>query len=118
LVAMGLETNLVVALPFRNSVRDRTYAAALGVKDWLEANAPTVRVVNLYSLGPHSRRSHLLYEKALATGRVRAVRVGVMAHPDEWYDPERWWAYTEGFKNVTSEAIAYLYARLLFHAPR
>ncbi len=109
--ALGLETNRIVALPFSNSARDRTYAAALGVKDWLESSHPAVKAVNLYSVGPHSRRSRLLYQKALGSG----VKVGVIAHPDAWYNPRQWWASTQGFESVAGEAIAYLYARLFFH---
>jgi hypothetical protein len=64
LAALGLETNLIVVMPSSDVVRDRTYSAALGVKAWLEASNAAVRSVNLYSLGPHSRRSWLLYQKA------------------------------------------------------
>ena len=114
LVALGLDTNLIAVMPFSNTMRDRTYAAAQGVKTWLESNNAAARAVNLYSVGPHSRRSRLLYQKALGSG----VKVGVIAHPDAWYDPKRWWANIEGFREVVGEAMAYLYARLLFPPPR
>jgi hypothetical protein len=67
--------------------------------------------VNLYSFGAHARRSRLLYQKALG----RKIQVGVIAYPDYHYDPARWWAEGEGFRDVVGEGIAYLYARLLFH---
>jgi hypothetical protein len=182
LAALGLETNLIAVMPASDAARDRTYSAALGVKAWLETSNAAVRSVNLYSLGPHSRRSWLLYQKAFGNGlriprggrsrigplspiigalgslapsdgervgvrglpgergfmervsptvaftpnpspigweRVAAgrVRVGVLAHPDDRYDPKRWWASSAGFEQVLSEGIAYLYARILFHPP-
>ena len=68
LAALGLETNLIVEMPGSDVARDRTYSAALGVKAWLETSNAAVRSVNLYSLGPHSRRSWLLYQKAFGSG--------------------------------------------------
>jgi hypothetical protein len=30
--------------------------------------------------------------------------------PDPEYDPQRWWTSSAGFRSVTGELIAYLYA--------
>ena len=150
LAALGMDTNAVVAVPCGRVSRDRTYAAALAIRRWLEGRnwtmgpgttgpqttgpqttgpqttgprdhgttglgttngGPVVRAVNLYSFGAHARRSRLLYQKALG----RKIQVGVIAYPDYHYDPARWWAEGEGFRDVVGEGIAYLYARLLFH---
>jgi hypothetical protein len=75
LAVLGLETNLVVVMPGSSALRDRTYSAALGVKAWLESSNAAVRSVNLYSLGPHSRTSWFLFQKAFANG----VRVSTPA---------------------------------------
>ena len=83
----------------------------LDAKAWLESARVPVRAVNLYSLGAHTRRSRLLYQKAFGS----RVKVGAFAHPDNSYDPKRWWASSEGFRKVLDEGIAYLYARALFH---
>jgi hypothetical protein len=88
--------------------------AARAVRAWLESSHPAVRAVNLYSMGPHSRRSRLLYQKAFGS----RVKVGLIAHPDNSYDPKRWWASSNGFHAVLSEGIAYLYARILFYPPK
>jgi len=56
----------------------------------------------------------LLYEKAFGKGS----EVGIIAVPDHGYDAKRWWASSKGFRDVTDEAIAYVYARLIFRAPR
>ena len=127
LAALGLHTNVIVPLPSEAVVRDRTYASALAVNNWLKTNdwsrqrailgprtpgvGASVAAVNVYSLGAHARRTRLLYQKALG----RKVKVGIIACPDPRYDGKRWWASTQGFREVMDEAIAYLYARLLFH---
>ncbi|MGA2863524.1 MAG: ElyC/SanA/YdcF family protein [Verrucomicrobiota bacterium] len=113
LAALGLPTNVIVPAPSARVGRDRTYAAALAVKEWLRMAHPEVRAVNLYSLGPHARRSRLLFQKAMGN----KVKVGVIAHPDNRYDSKRWWASMDGFTEVTQEGFAYLYAKCLFRPP-
>ena len=110
LALMGLDTNLMVVLPPPRVSRDRTYSAALGVRAYLKSSNGAVRAINLYTMGPHARRSRLLFEKALGSG----IKVGVIAHSVDNYNTKRWWASTEGFQTVVSEAVAYLYARIWF----
>jgi uncharacterized SAM-binding protein YcdF (DUF218 family) len=74
-----------------------------------ETNAPTV--FNLVSVGPHCRRSRLLFEKALG----EAIQVGVVPAPPDDYEPEHWWRTSQGFRTVSGEIIAYAYARLFFN---
>ena len=108
---MGVEKNRVVALAPLDRARDRTYGRALATGEWLQATNPGLRAVNLYSLGPHARRSRMLYQKALGN----QVTVGVFAHPPNTYEPRRWWSTSNGCRDVLGEVIAYAYARLLFH---
>jgi hypothetical protein len=92
-------------------VRDRTYADALAVRNWLNNQGLSVRSINVLTLGPHARRSRLLFKKAFGP----QVVIGVISIPDREYDPRVWWRYSEGVKQVLSEGAAYLYARLLFY---
>jgi hypothetical protein len=55
-----------------------------------------------------------LYEKAFGAGTV----IGVIAVPDREYEPQRWWASSSGVRDVVDEAVAYLYARFIFRAPK
>ena len=111
LVFLGIPTNRLVTVPPRHGlVRDRTYGSAQGVKKWLEGADITVDAVNVYSLGPHSRRTRLLFQKALGD----KIKVGIFAHPSDSYDAGRWWSSLQGFTEVASEGVAYLYARVLF----
>ena len=111
LVRMGLDESKVHAVPSDAVRQDRTYASALSLKAWLREHGRTVEKVNLVSIGAHSRRSRLLFEKAFGDG----VKVGVIAVPDREFELARWWTSSAGVRSVTSEWFAYLYARLLFH---
>ena len=68
--------------------------------------------LNIITSGAHSRRTRLIFEKAFGDG----VAVGVIASRDRDFDPRRWWTSSSGFRTVTGEIIAYLYARFLFRA--
>ena len=106
LVSLGLREEQVTAVPNRVVGKDRTYAAALEVRKWLLEN-PEVRRANLITEGPHARRSFLVFTKVVPP----TVELGICAVPPRDYDPERWWASSEGFRTVVSEVIAYAYAR-------
>ena len=106
----GVPTNRVHAVPSPGVQRDRTYASALALRDWLKLHGGVPPALNLVTVGPHSRRSRLLFEKAFDGD----CEIGVIAVEDEDYDPQRWWAYSRGVRAVMSETITYLYARCLF----
>jgi len=106
LVKLGVEQEQITAVPNQAVERDRTYAAALEVRKWLLQN-PDVDRANLITEGPHARRSFLIFRKVLPS----TCELGVCAVPPGDYDPQHWWASSEGFRTVVSEGIAYTYAR-------
>ncbi len=107
---LGVPENLVQAAPCWETRRDRTYSSALAVKDWLDEHHMPVDSIDLVTLGPHARRSRLLFEEAFGN----KVKVGVIAIPSPDYDPSHWWRYSEGVRDVLGEGIAYIYARFIF----
>jgi uncharacterized SAM-binding protein YcdF (DUF218 family) len=110
LLKLGVSSNQVQAVPAPAVRQDRTYASALALRRWLEANGGPPAKLTLVSEGPHARRSRLLFQKALGEG----TRVGILAVPPDSYEVSRWWRYSSGFRNVVDEAIAYVYARIFF----
>jgi len=113
LLKWGLTTNEVQAVPAPDVMQDRTYTAAVSLAKWLREHHLAPTGVQLVSVGPHARRSRLLYQMALGPG----VHVGVIAVPDKDYDPERWWRYSAGVRGVIDESVAYIYAKFFFHPP-
>jgi hypothetical protein len=105
---LGLASNLVIAVPGPQVLRGRSLAHAMAIRDWFSSNDPSVRSINVYSLGVHGRRTHLLFEKLLSP----KITVGVISHPDAAYDLDRWWASSEGFKTVLEELIGYVWTRV------
>jgi uncharacterized SAM-binding protein YcdF (DUF218 family) len=107
----GVPPELVEMVPSRVMDRDRTYGSAVALREWFRQHNMAVQSINVITEDAHARRTRLLFEKALG----KDVAVGVIAVPNPDYDKRRWWWYSEGVKDVGSEALAYVYARLFFH---
>jgi uncharacterized SAM-binding protein YcdF (DUF218 family) len=110
LVAAGIPESSIVQAMGGQVHQDRTYHSALNVKKWLASQSIESVSVDVLTLGPHARRSRLLFEKALGP----KARVGVISIPDPRFDLAHWWRSSEGVRSVLGETIAYVYARLFF----
>jgi hypothetical protein len=78
LARCGVPEDSIETLYFRGSDQDRTYHSALAVRDWLSEQDEQIGGLEVATMGPHARRSRLLYRKAMSNG----TRVGVIAMSD------------------------------------
>ena len=108
--ALGVASNRVVAVPAAYVPKDRTYSTAAALKNWLRDSGTEVQSLDVYSMGPHARRTWLLFEAALGG----EFQVGIVALKRKGYDPDAWWRSSAGVRTVMAEGLAYLYARFLF----
>jgi uncharacterized SAM-binding protein YcdF (DUF218 family) len=108
---LGISNDWVVPIPCWVDHKDRTYHSALAVKKWFQDNHLPVRRIDVVTLGPHARRTRLLFQEAFGGD----VTVGVIATDDSSYDPLHWWRTSEGTREVLGEAIAYIYDRVFFY---
>jgi len=106
----GVDERRIVKVPSRPVLKDRTFALAVALRDWLLASGMSGKAINVYTLGAHARRSAQLFRKALGPD----FTVGIISCPDPYYDPNQWWESTEGFKTVIDETFAYIYTQLFF----
>jgi hypothetical protein len=111
LTGLGMNPDLLQPVPAHIKYRNRTYESAVALRKWIEEHHLPVTSFNLVTLGPHARRSRLLFEKAFAG----QARVGIISVENREYDPKRWWKYSEGVKELIGEGVGYVYARFFFH---
>ena len=107
---LGIDEEFIATVPASREKKDRTYASALALKNWLHKSDLSISSMNIYSLGPHARRSWLLFNNVF-DGRVE---IGVLNTADRDYDPNYWWKTSNGVRSVLDELIAYCYARFFF----
>ncbi|MFM9264828.1 YdcF family protein [Tychonema sp. BBK16] len=108
-IALGFDRDRVIAVPAGNAIKYRTAASAIALRDWLSTSSLKVDAINLYSFGTHARRSWLIFKEVLNP----EIQVGIIAAETQDYNPQEWWKSSEGFRTVTGEIIAYLYARFV-----
>ena len=111
LKAAGVPPESLQMVPSRIMNRDRTYASAVALRNWLSEHGVSVIGINIVTEDVHARRSRLLFQKSLND----SAKVGIIAVPSPDYDSKRWWRYSAGVKDVVNETLGYLYAKLLFH---
>jgi uncharacterized SAM-binding protein YcdF (DUF218 family) len=107
----GIPSESLQIVPSRVMDRDRTYGSAIALRNWFREHNMPVTGVNVVTEDVHARRTRLLFGKAFDDN----VAVGIIAVPNPDYDSGHWWRYSEGVKDVFSEAAAYLYAKFLFY---
>ena len=110
LVKCGISPGMLDVVYHPVVKKDRTYNMALAVKEWLSGHEMSSASMNVATLGPHARRSRLMFEKAFGA----TVPIGIIALDDLTYDSKRWWRTSEGVREVLGESIAYVYAKFFF----
>jgi hypothetical protein len=105
---LGIDSSQVVAVSAPLVYKDRTYASSIALKEWLDKSGLKATDFTVFSMGCHSRRSQMLFAKALG----KNVSVGVIACNDRSYDSRRWWHYSAGLRMVTGETLAFVYGIL------
>jgi len=108
---LGIAEPDLVMVPAPASAHDRTYRSAVSVRQWIESSGRPVTALDVFSDGPHARRSFTLYRQALGDG----VEVGVRSAPPSEYDLSRWWRRRDGAKSVLGEGISYALTLCCFH---
>jgi uncharacterized SAM-binding protein YcdF (DUF218 family) len=111
LIYLGVNPSEIITAVGETTKKDRTYIAAAAMRENLMAHNITETNVHLVTTGPHGRRSRLLFQKALG----KKYTIGVTCLEDSGYDPDRWYAYSQGVRAVIDEFIAYTYAKFLFY---
>jgi hypothetical protein len=110
LIKLGATAELVEIVSNRAHDRERTYSCAVTLRDHLAKRGKLPEAINVITVGPHARRTRLLYEHAFGAG----TKVGIISVDRQEYDQNCWWRYSEGVKEVTGETIAYLYSRFAY----
>lgn len=114
LIQMGIAPERIITAPAPETDRDRTFVSALAVRKKLEELGQFGKSVELYSVGAHARRSHLLFRRAFGAD----YPLGVVAITPPNYNLDHWYLYSKGVRHVTGEFIAWVYAKffMIYHA--
>lgn len=107
----GIPEDVIQMAPSHVTGRERTYSSAIALRDWFREHNLAIHSFNVLTEDCHARRTRLLYQKAFG----KKVTVGIIAISNPDYNPNDWWRYSDGVREVIGETIAYIYARFFFH---
>lgn len=102
---LGFPKDRLAEAPAPKTYRRRTFESAKAVRARLRELGGPTRALNVVSVGPHARRTQAIYREVFAG----ETDIGIIAIASRDYDPERWWASSEGVKITLVEAFAWLY---------
>ena len=78
LIARGIDSSAIIAVSCQRVRINRTLKSALAVRDWSEKSDIEIKGINIISMGTHSRRTWMTYNKILN----EKFHIGIIALPD------------------------------------
>lgn len=78
LIAMGIDSSLIVYIPGEKATLNRTIKSALAFRDWLKTSDIKVSGINIVTLGTHAKRTWMTYNKILH----EKYDIGIISLPD------------------------------------
>lgn len=109
LLRAGVPSDRLIQAPALDTERQRTFESVLAVRRVLETRLPEVTTVNVFTVGAHSRRSRLVFAKALPPG----IAVGCIS----WRSPASgtgpWWTSSDRSVELLKESFGYVFELLL-----
>lgn len=106
----GIRPELISAVPSPESRRERTFLSAVTFRDSAPRLGITLDAVDVFSVGPHARRSRLLYQMALG----QKARVGIFSARPNDFDPEAWWRTSSGVEQMIFQASGFVWVKCCF----
>jgi uncharacterized SAM-binding protein YcdF (DUF218 family) len=102
---LGVPENKIIVAPTTETRTQRTFQSAVAVWRALQAKGIRPRNLNVFTQGPHARRSRLIFAKVEGP----ETQVGVVAWAPPGYEAAPWWCSTERAKALLTETAGYLF---------
>jgi hypothetical protein len=103
---LGLEASRLIAVPAARTTGSKTFSCARALQEWLSSTMPGIQSVDIFTVGGHARKTHIMFKKALGEN----ISVGIIAARPRIYDPDCWWASKVGIKLMLRSVAGYVYA--------
>jgi hypothetical protein len=109
LIRLGIPEDRIIVAASGEIQHQRTFNSAVAAWRALQDRGIRPRHANLLTLGPHARRSQLVYSKVFAP----ATNVGVIAWVPADYGNTPWWRSVRRTKCLFKEIVGYPFELLL-----
>jgi hypothetical protein len=85
MMSMGIDSSKIIATAGERVIINRTLTSALAFRNWLKTTNINVKGINIISLGTHTRRTWMIYNKILH----RKYKIGIISLPDYNFNHSR-----------------------------
>ncbi|MDB6128695.1 MAG: hypothetical protein JWM35_2591 [Verrucomicrobia bacterium] len=109
LVRSGVPADRIIATTAATVSSQRTYEMAAAAWRTLREKNLHPRNITVFTVGPHARRSRLVFSKVFGS----ETHVGVIAWVPPSYSAGPWWSASERADDVLKETAGYLYELFL-----
>jgi hypothetical protein len=109
LVQCGVQRDRIIVAPTGEIEHERTFKSAVATWRALQERGIHPRAINVLTLGPHARRSQLVYTKVYAP----VTQAGIIAWSPAYYHTQPWWRSSRRTKCFLREIIGYPFEALL-----
>jgi hypothetical protein len=106
----GIQPDLIASVPAPKSAQERTFLSAVMFRESAQRLGITLDAIDVFSGGPHARRSRLLFQMALGP----KVRVGVLAGRPDGYAPDSWWKASVGVEQMIFQSFGFVWVKCCF----
>lgn len=100
----------IISIPVLSSKVSRTYSCARAFREWYTGSDYNNKPVNILSLGPHTRRTWMIYKKVLGKDND----VGIILVNDKNFNKKNWWKSLTGIKDTIYEMAGCIYILIVF----
>jgi uncharacterized SAM-binding protein YcdF (DUF218 family) len=109
MLRLGVPRERVLVAYSEDTESRRTFESAVAVRQALRQAAINPKTINVFTFGPHARRSELVFRKVNSA----APEVGVIGWEPAEYQRKPWWKSSERAREVFEEVLGYIYEVLL-----
>src|ERR1700683_69391 len=110
---LGVPKDSIIVATAESTERQRTFESAAAVWRALHGAGIKATALNVFTLGPHARRSALVFAKVNSGG----AKIGVIGWLPKGYSAEPWWRSSDRSRELIDETVGYVY-ELLFNSAR
>jgi DUF218 domain len=109
MIQSGVPKEKVIIARSESTESHRTFESAVAVWRTLHDAGIKPKSLNVFTLGPHARRSALVFAKVNSHG----PQIGVIGWLPPEYKAEAWWNSSDRSRELLEETVGYLYELLL-----
>lgn len=108
-VQLGAPKESIIIATAETTERHRTFESAVAVWRTLRDAGINTTALNVFTLGPHARRSALVFGKV----NSGSTKVGVIGWLPKDYKEEPWWRSSDRSRELIDETVGYFYELIL-----